>query len=57
MYGFELYDSIAKEIEAYRTKPTKAGSKRIRGLNNSIRKNAAILNKQLLEADKAGYPK
>ena len=55
--GIMLYDAMTKEIEAFKAKPTKAGSKRMRALNNSIRKNAAILNKQLLEADKAGYPK
>ena len=55
--GIMLYDTMTKEIEAFKAKPTKAGSKRMRALNNSIRKNAAQFNKQLLEADKAGYSK
>ena len=55
--GIMKYEEMSKEIAKYLAKPTKAGSKRIRLLNNEIRKGAAQLNKDLLEADRVGYPK
>jgi len=55
--GIFKYEEMSKEIAKYVQKPTKAGSKRLRALNNEIRKGAAQFNKQLIEADKAGYSK
>lgn len=53
--SFELFAKVNTEILSFTAKPTKASSKRIRLLNNQIKKNITTLNRLLVESDKVGY--
>ena len=48
-----LVANLSKELEAYNTKPTKAGSKRIRLLLGALKKRTPIFRAKLVELDKA----
>ena len=51
----ELTEKVAKlheELQTYKTKPTKAGSKRIRQLLSYINKNSAFYRAQMVNLDK-----
>ena len=52
----ELTEKVAKlheELQTYKTKPTKAGSKRIRLLLGYIKKNTAFYRAHMISLDKA----
>ena len=52
----ELTAKVAKlheELQTYKTKPTKAGSKRIRLLLGYIKKNTAFYRAHMISLDKA----
>ena len=49
-----LLTNTVEEIEKYQKRATKASSLRIRNKLNDIRKQAPLVRKALLEADKSG---